>query len=211
MPETRVDLRIRRCDRADLAALRQIAWETYDETFRCMNSAQTMDAYLQEAFSPARLAAELANPASEFWFLFFGEELAGYLKVNDAPAQSDLNDPRSLEVERIYVRRAHKGKGLGRALMRHAESLARTRGRATLWLGVWEKNADAIAFYGKMGFRPLGRHTFRMGDELQSDLVMSRPVSDVPPAGDEAPPPSSPEGPSAPPEGHPAAPRGQGR
>jgi diamine N-acetyltransferase len=172
------DLILRKCDPADLETLREIARETYDETFRSMNRPEVMDAYLEEAFAASRLAVELANPASEFWFLFLGPELAGYLKVNDAPAQSDLNDPHSLEVERIYVRSPHKGKGLGRRLMEHAEGLARERGRAALWLGVWEKNTEAISFYGKLGFRQTGRHTFRMGDELQSDLVMSRRLTD---------------------------------
>ena len=167
---------LRRCSPTDLETLRAFALETYDDTFRSMNRPEVMDAYLAEAFHPERVAAELANPASEFWFLFVGEELAGYLKVNDAPAQSDLNDSRSLEVERIYVRRAHKGRGLGRTLIQHAESLARGRGKSTLWLGVWEKNLDAIAFYERLGFRQTGRHGYRMGDEVQSDLIMSRPV-----------------------------------
>ena len=186
---------LRRCTPQDLESLRQLARETYDDAFRSLNRPEVMDAYLAEAFEPARVAAELANPASEFWFLFLGGELAGYLKVNDAPAQSDLNDPRSLEVERIYVRRAHKGRGLGRRLMEHAESLARTRGRSTLWLGVWERNAEAIAFYRRLGFRRTGAHTFRMGDEVQSDFIMSRPVTGGTPRGDERREVSSPEGP----------------
>jgi ribosomal protein S18 acetylase RimI-like enzyme len=173
-------VRIRRCLPSELEVLRAIGRETCDDTFRSMNTEETMNRYLEEAFAPARLAAELANPASEFWFLFLGEELAGYLKVNDAPAQTDLNDPDSLEVERIYVRREHKGKGLGKALMEHAIRLARERKRASVWLGVWEKNAEAIRFYGKMGFRETGRHTFRMGDELQSDLVMTLPLTSGP-------------------------------
>ena len=168
---------LRRCVTSDLEALTQLSRETYNDTFRSLNRPEVMDAYLAQAFGPQQVAAELANPASEFWFLFLDDELAGYLKVNDAPAQSDLNDPSSLEVQRIYVCRAHKGRGLGRRLMDHAESLARARGRRTLWLGVWEKNLDAISFYGSLGFRQTGRHSFQMGDELQSDLIMSRAVT----------------------------------
>ncbi len=194
MAETDPRVTLRKCGPADLEVLRRISWETYDETFRSMNRPEVMDAYLEEAFAPARLAAELANPASEFWFLFLAGELVGYLKVNDAPAQSDLNDPTTLEVERIYVRRAHKGQGLGSVLLRHAEALARARGRTAIWLGVWEKNAAAISFYGKMGFRRIGGHSFRMGDEIQSDLIMSREVPAGPGVGEGRPVPSSPEG-----------------
>ena len=194
MTEARVQATIRRCLPSELEVLRAIGRETYDDAFRSMNTEETMDRYVDEAFAPARLAAELANPASEFWFLFLGEELAGYLKVNDAPAQTDLNDPDSLELERIYVRRAHKGKGLGKTLMQHAIRLARERKRAAVWLGVWEKNTEAIGFYQKMGFRETGHHTFRMGDELQSDLVMTLPLTAGPVPVTDGPLPSSPEG-----------------
>ena len=187
MTDAGVDIHIRRCLPSDLDTLRAMGRETYDQTFRSMNTEETMNRYLEEAFDPGRLADELGNPASEFYFLFLGAELAGYLKVNEAPAQTDLNDPDSLEVERIYVRRQYKGKGLGRTLIEHAVRLARDRNRASLWLGVWEKNRDAIRFYEKMGFRESGRHTFRMGDELQSDLVMTLSLTDRPL-------PSSPEG-----------------
>ena len=42
-----------------------------------------------------------------------------------------------------------------------------------LWLGVWEKNPRAIAFYQKTGLRVVGRQTFQLGRDLQHDFVMS--------------------------------------
>ena len=100
--------------------------------------------------------------------------VSGYLKLNEAPAQSDLNDPQSLEIERIYVRKELQGKGLGKALINYSIQAARDRRKQYVWLGVWEKNSEAIAFYGKMGFAVAGRHTFRMGDEIQGDQVMKK-------------------------------------
>jgi diamine N-acetyltransferase len=47
------------------------------------------------------------------------------------------------------------------------------RGR-TLWLGVWEHNARAIAFYTKCGFIDVGEHAFFVGGDEQTDRVMSR-------------------------------------
>lgn len=101
-----------------------------------------------------------------------GSELVGYLKINDAPAQTDINDPESMEIERIYIRKEHKAKGLGKVLVDY--TLQQARKKNYVWLGVWEKNVDAIAFYKKVGFIETGRHSFRMGDELQSDLVMKK-------------------------------------
>ena len=80
---------IRACTPADLPALRKIAWQTYDETFREMNTPETMQAYLEEAFDPQKLSAELAEPHTRFFFLRVDDQLAGYLKLNEFAAQTD--------------------------------------------------------------------------------------------------------------------------
>jgi diamine N-acetyltransferase len=171
---------ILRCTPADLPALREIGRETYDQAFRSLNRPEVMDAYLAEAFALEKLRDEMARPGSSFWFLFVDGERAGYTKLNEAPDQSDINDTASLELERIYVRRRFQGKGLGSVLLEHAVSEAHRRGKAWIWLGVWEKNSDAISFYRRKGFTVAGRHSFRMGEELQSDLVMRRNLAGGP-------------------------------
>jgi diamine N-acetyltransferase len=54
---------------------------------------------------------------------------------------------------------------------------ARTRGAQTLWLGVWERNARAIAFYRKRGFQDVGRHQFLVGTDRQTDRLMVLPIA----------------------------------
>jgi len=166
----RVD--IRPCTPSDLDTLLELARRTYDETFRHLNEPKVMDAYLETAFDRSRLQKELNDPASCFSFLLCDDGLAGYLKLNEAGAQSDLKDPASLEIERIYVTRDFQGRGLGKILMDHAVSEARRRGKAFVWLGVWQKNTSAIAFYERMGFSKSGTHDFFMGSERQTDYIM---------------------------------------
>ena len=166
--------RIAPCGPDDLEELRAVSIRTYDETFRSMNTEQTMEAYLSQAFSEDRLRSELADPRCRFYFLRVDATVAGYLKLNEAPSQSDLNDPDSLEIERIYVRKEHQGSGLGAALIEYSLREAERLGKKYVWLGVWEKNTKAIAFYRRMGFSEAGRHAFRMGAEIQSDLVMKK-------------------------------------
>lgn len=45
-----------------------------------------------------------------------------------------------------------------------------------IWLGVWQQNEDAIAFYKKMGFAIVGTDTFLLGKDLQLDWVMGKPI-----------------------------------
>lgn len=61
--------------------------------------------------------------------------------------------------------------------MRTTLETAAASGYRTLWLGVWERNPRAIAFYERWGFATVGSHVFRLGSDDQTDLIMERPVS----------------------------------
>jgi ribosomal protein S18 acetylase RimI-like enzyme len=55
---------------------------------------------------------------------------------------------------------------------------ARESGHKTVYLGVWENNHRAIAFYRKCGFEVVGSHVFQMGDEAQNDFLMERSLQE---------------------------------
>ena len=165
---------LRKCTSEDFDTLRELSIRTYYETFAHLNTPEDMQAYLDEAFEISKLRGELNNPDSDFFFLFFNEVLAGNLKLNEAPSQTDINDLSSLEIERIYVTREFQGEGLGRYLMEQAITIATERKKEYAWLGVWEKNEKAIRFYKKNGFYEIGTHTFVMGEDVQTDYVMRK-------------------------------------
>jgi ribosomal protein S18 acetylase RimI-like enzyme len=60
--------------------------------------------------------------------------------------------------------------------MAAALEMAQRGGADRVWLGVWEHNPRAIAFYRKCGFDETGEQVFLLGRDPQRDLVMSRPV-----------------------------------
>jgi len=53
---------------------------------------------------------------------------------------------------------------------------AKSTGSRSIWLGVWEHNPRALAFYKRWGFEIVGRQAFLLGQDLQQDFVMVRPV-----------------------------------
>ena len=60
--------------------------------------------------------------------------------------------------------------------MERALEIARKGGHDILWLGVWERNFRAQAFYQKYGFTRVGSHGFRLGTDEQVDWVLARPL-----------------------------------
>jgi GNAT superfamily N-acetyltransferase len=110
------------------------------------------------------------NEYCRFDFLGLGAKLLGYLKLNDGPAQSEIHAPDYVEIEGIYVRKSHCGKGLGRLLLDFAFRQALERRKDYLWLGVWERNVAArLSLKGKE--RPIDRC---LGDNGSVTAVASR-------------------------------------
>ena len=91
-------------------------------------------------------------------------------------AQTELKDEISLEIERIYVKKAHQGKKVGQVLFERALETARLQNKTYLWLGVWEENLKAIRFYEKNGFVAFDKHIFKFGEDEQTDIMMKKPV-----------------------------------
>ncbi|MBK4210213.1 GNAT family N-acetyltransferase [Bacillus licheniformis] len=167
---------IKRCTLEDLHKLQEIGYETFNETFKHQNSPENMKAYLDKAFNLKQLEKELSNSSSQFFFVYFNNEIAGYLKVNTDEAQSEKMGDESLEIERIYIKNNFQKHGLGKYLFNKAVEIAKELNKKKIWLGVWEKNENAIAFYKKMGFVQTGAHSFYMRDEEQTDFIMAKTI-----------------------------------
>ncbi|HSP22810.1 MAG TPA: GNAT family N-acetyltransferase [Planococcus sp. (in: firmicutes)] len=165
---------IKKCSLPNASELQQISVETFTETFKDYNSPEHLNAYLEKAYNLDALERELANQSSHFFFVYWDQEIAGYLKVNTDEAQTEAMGSGSLEIERIYVKNKFHKHGLGKALLNKAFEVALEEKKNAIWLGVWENNLNAIAFYQKKGFLQTGSHSFFMGDDEQVDLIMTK-------------------------------------
>lgn len=165
---------IQKCALNDLQELQKISVETFTETFQEHNTPEHLQAYLEKAYHLDQLKQELANPQSQFFFIYIGQEAAGYLKINTGSAQTEESGEDALEIERIYVRTKFHKHGLGKQLLQKAIDLALALEKKNIWLGVWEENENAIGFYKKKGFIQTGAHSFFMGDDEQVDLIMTK-------------------------------------
>ena len=169
-------LELIQCKVEDLAKLKAIGIETYKATFEAQNTSENMKAYLDTAYAESKLLEELQTVDSFFYFLQAGAQTVGYLKLNVNQAQTEEIAENSLEVERIYIRKAHCRKGYGRYLLQAAEEKARALEKSSVWLGVWEYNLNARAFYEKMGFKRVSQHAFFMGDDEQTDFILLKNI-----------------------------------
>ena len=167
--------RIRRATAADAEALAEIGARTFFETFAADNTAEDMRLFLESTWRPDLQRAEILDAGLDTLLVCDGTgAIAGFaqLRVAHPPAGIAVHAP--VELKRFYVDKAWHGQGLARTLMQAAEQAARARGARELWLGVWERNERAQAFYRKCGFRKVGTQVFIVGTDPQTDNVMLR-------------------------------------
>ena len=143
------DIDIRYATSQDNNLLAEIGAETFYDSFAADNTPANMTAHLTSSFSPAKQAAELAEPNSRYLIAQIDDQVVGYarLKFEDAPPVIAARRP--MEIARFYARKPWIGRGVGRRLMVACLAEASHAGCDVVWLGVWEKNPRAIAFYSK--------------------------------------------------------------
>jgi len=167
---------VRRASPDDANSLSQLGAHTFAEAFAADNTSEDMDSYLASKFSVEQLAAQLADPASTFLIAEVEGVAAGYARLHAGGPAEGIEGAKPIELVRLYAFREWHGRGIGEALMRACLDEARTAGYETIWLGVWEKNARALAFYRKWDFRAVGEHVFQLGSDAQTDILMERAI-----------------------------------
>jgi len=165
---------IRRGTLGDAALLSELGARTFSETFAADNTPEDLAAYIATWFNVAQQTSELEDPASIFLIAEVDERAAGYAMLRDGEPETGVEGVNPIELVRLYVSRDWLGRGVGEQLMRACIDEARQAGHETIWLGVWERNARAQAFYRKWNFRTVGEHMFQLGSDLQRDLLMER-------------------------------------
>jgi ribosomal protein S18 acetylase RimI-like enzyme len=156
----------------DTEKLQKISRQTFLETFSAGNTDENMQKYLDESLSKTKLTTELDDQNAEFYFATLDDNVIGYLKINFGQSQTELQDDKALEIERIYVLNDYQGKAVGQILYDKAIQIARQKNADYIWLGVWEENHKAINFYRKNGFVEFDKHIFKLGYDEQTDIMM---------------------------------------
>lgn len=176
---------IRKANETDAALLADLGRRAFTDAFESANTPENLTVYLAAAFSEHKQAAELAQPGSTFLIAEIRNpqtgalEPVGYARLLAGARETYITGANPIELVRIYALGAYTGRGIGSALMQAALETARGGGYDVMWLGVWQENPRAAAFYERWGFQKAGTHVFQLGDDPQTDWIMQRGVGDV--------------------------------
>lgn len=177
--DPRGNITIRYATGDNAAMLIELGTSTFADTFAEVNTKEDMDLYLQKNFNMAQMAAELEDNKNTFLIAECDGIPAGYAKLRKGTTPPELVNTRAIELERLYAAKAYIGKHVGKQLMDQCVAISRKQGYDTLWLGVWEHNPRAIAFYRKCGFEKFSEHPFLLGTDVQTDHMMKKDLRKI--------------------------------
>lgn len=168
---------IRRASAADAANLAALAERTFRDTFTEVNTPENMAAHAAASYGIDKQREEIESDRIRTLLVELDGVVAGYAQLRNGHHPDCVSAENAIELWRFYIDRSGIGRGLAQRLMQAVVvEAAEWNGRA-LWLGVWERNPRAIAFYRKCGFVEVGAHVFRLGDDAQTDLIMQRELA----------------------------------
>ena len=168
-------LNVRKATLDDAESFARIAEETFRSTFSAANSVEDMNLHCRRNFGKELQQREISDQNMVTLLCEDQKLLVGFAQLCWQENPSCLSEA-SLpgEIRRLYVIEDFHGRGVAQILMDASIDKFAKRGSDLAWLGVWESNPRAIAFYRKYNFAEVGEHEFYLGDDPQRDVIMSR-------------------------------------
>lgn len=131
-----------------------------------------MNDYLSSNFTEQVISEELKDDNKVFTVACVNDVVAAFSVLTTGTSEPCVEQlERRIEIQRVYADSAFQGKGVARTLMEATLDLAKELGNKWAWLGVWESNHKALAFYTKFGFTKVGEHDFMLGNDRQTDYI----------------------------------------
>jgi len=144
-PPTKPSFSLRIATPADAAQIAHVGSSTFAATFGWSLPPHDLAAYLEDSYSIPAITADLENRRMQFLVAYEPTApniVLGFAQLTEGSKEPVIDDepdkfPAPIELQRFYVLMGRAGQGIGKALVREIERIARNMGRKTLWLGVW--------------------------------------------------------------------------
>ena len=173
----KANIYIRKSIGKDYELLANLGKKTFIQTYRDKLKEKDILSYVKKSFNKDVLLKEIKNPSFIFLIVLKNGKAAGYAKLLNSKKPSSLMKKNAIEIVRLYVLKKYQGQKIGRELLKKCINVAKKNKFEVIWIGVWEKNYNAIDFYKKSGFKLFGQCKFNFETEIHNDLLMKKIIN----------------------------------
>jgi GNAT superfamily N-acetyltransferase len=159
---------------ADALCLSVLATQVFLDTYATEGIRAAIGHEVLEQLSTPAVSAMLATPGMRFILAERAGHLVGFAQLTLDAVHELMPHPPAAELNRLYVQERFTGRGLGKALLARAETLARAEGASTMWLTAWVGNARALAFYPRCGYQDFGPTIYEFRGEQHGNRLFAK-------------------------------------
>lgn len=157
---------------ADVPALASLGRESFCSAFATLYHPEDLATFLEQVYSEAVVADEVAGPNCIHQLATDGAKLIGYCKLKAPSGYEEHSDAsRPIGLGQLYTLPERIGEGIGAALMDWAIAEARRRGHDAIQLSVWSENLGAQRFYQRYGFIKIADIEFWVGRQRDEEFL----------------------------------------
>ncbi len=161
---------------ADCTKLATLAMQVWLHTYAKRGISQAIANFVLAELTPEKYAARLSDPDSHLTVAEHDGNLVGIVRTHRHPPWAEATPGQGqIELATLYVQEHFARQGIGTQLLTFAQQRSAQYSKEPLWLTVNVHNANAIAFYHKMGFRKIGTTFFSMEDGEHENHVLLGP------------------------------------
>jgi len=130
----------------------QVFLDTYaTEGIRLDLAREVINYYSQKVFKE-----RLNSRSCSFVVAERKAHIIGFVEMEGGTMCPETSMQNGLEVVRLYIQRPFLRKGIGRVLLKQAESMAVEKRKSFIWLTVWAGNSSALSFYNACEYSDIG-------------------------------------------------------
>ena len=168
------DISFRRAVETDTLTLSMLATQVFLDTYATDGIRASVAREVQAQLGPAAIEALLHRPDTRLVVAERAQHLVGFVQSTAGAQHALVAQLPGIELDRLYVQEPFTGRGLGKALLAHAEAHAAAQGASVLWLTCWVRNARALAFYARQGYAELGGTDYQFEGERHENRVFAK-------------------------------------
>lgn len=167
-------IEIKRADLMDDRVIALLGRVTFDETFGSLFTYRDdLLTYLDQTFSVAKITSSLSKLGNHYFVAECDGLPVGYAKIK-CPSASPFINGTGCQLQKIYVLKQFHHAGIGRLLHHALIDHIATQRYPHVWLSVLQSNTQAINFYKREDYQPVGEHQFTIGREVFDFNVYSK-------------------------------------
>ena len=159
--------KLRAAVETDYKLLANLGLKTFKQAYSGTVRSRDMNLYVKKAFSKNNILKELKDKSFTIFVALKNNKIVGYAKLLESRIPESSKNFKGIELVRLYVLKNYQRQKIGAKLLEECIKTAKKSKFKFLWLGVWEKNYNAIVFYKKFNF----------GTVIHNDLLMRKKLS----------------------------------